>query len=76
MVALITTAGGVDECNRQVDTLDLAGTAISGVGHHAQGGGDDRVDEAPIVFGNAAPQSLASMLPESERPAPKAAHGH
>jgi phytoene dehydrogenase-like protein len=36
---------------------------ITGVGHHAHGGSDARVDTAGVVFGNAAPQRLAEMLP-------------
>ena len=42
---------------------------IYGVGHHERGGDDVREDEATMVFGNAAPQLVAAMLPQDWRAA-------
>src|SRR6202035_1839063 len=38
------------------------------VRHQAHDAGDSQEDMAPIVFGNAAPNVLAAMLPEQARP--------
>ena len=69
LVALITEAGGTLESGREVDALLFQNDAIRGVGHHARSGGDVREDEATMVFGNAAPQVLARMLPADRRAA-------
>jgi all-trans-retinol 13,14-reductase len=67
LVALIREAGGIVESGREVDTLKLENHRIHAVGHHARAGNDARTDFAPIVFGNAAPQRLAAMLPPVDR---------
>ncbi len=69
LVALIRQAGGTLEAGREADSFLIEGGRIAGVGHHARGGGDERQDKAPTIFGNAAPQVLAGMLP-AERRAP------
>lgn len=67
LVAIIRDAGGVVEAGREVDTLLVNFTGFSGVRHRARGGEDVQFDYAPVAFGNAAPQRLAEMLPESVR---------
>jgi all-trans-retinol 13,14-reductase len=67
LVALICEAGGIVESGREVDTLKLEGHRVDAVGHHARAGGDAQMDFAPVVFGNAAPQRLAEMLPPVDR---------
>lgn len=67
LVALIERAGGTLETGREADALIIESGRIAGVGHHARRGGDRQVDEAPLVFGNAAPEVLANMLPEERR---------
>jgi phytoene dehydrogenase-like protein len=67
LVALIQEAGGILEPWRETDTILVEQGKIKGVGHHARDGGDRRLDKAPLVFGNAAPQVLAPMLPENRR---------
>jgi all-trans-retinol 13,14-reductase len=69
LVALIMRAGGILESGREADTLLIDSGAIVGVGHRARNGNDRRLDRAPLVFGNAAPQMLAGMLPEDRRAA-------
>jgi len=67
LVALIKEAGGALEANREADHFLFADGRIAGVSHHARAGGELREDEAPIFFGNAAPQVLAGMLPADRR---------
>ncbi|HXP76979.1 MAG TPA: NAD(P)-binding protein [Stellaceae bacterium] len=67
LVSLIRAAGGVAESGREVGALVMDRHRITGVGHRARGGGDARVDTAPVAFGNAAPQRLAEMLPQEWR---------
>jgi phytoene dehydrogenase-like protein len=69
LVSAIKQAGGTLEARREADALLIENGRIAGVGHHAQYGGDQRIDRAPMVFGNAAPQVLAQMLPEANRAA-------
>jgi phytoene dehydrogenase-like protein len=69
LAALITEAGGELESGREADEILLADGKVSGVGHHSKGGGDRRIESARVVLGNAAPQVLASMLPEQQRAA-------
>jgi phytoene dehydrogenase-like protein len=69
LVALVKAAGGTVEASREADSILFEGGRIVGVGHHARGGGDERFDEAPTIFGNAAPPVLAAMLPQGRRPA-------
>jgi all-trans-retinol 13,14-reductase len=67
LVALIRQAGGVVESGRAADTLKIEDHRITAVGHHARAGGDLQMDSAPVVFGNAAPQRLAEMMPLVDR---------
>jgi all-trans-retinol 13,14-reductase len=69
LVALIKEAGGTLLAGREADALIVENGRIAGVGHHARDGSNRRVDRAPMVFGNAAPQVLAEMLPEENRAA-------
>ena len=69
LVALIREAGGTLEAGREADEFVFASGRIVGLRHHARQGGDRRLDRAPMVFGNAAPQVLAAMLPENRRAA-------
>jgi phytoene dehydrogenase-like protein len=67
LVALINEAGGTLEAGREADRIVFADGRIVGVSHHARGGGDQRDDGAALIFGNAAPQLLAAMLPQDRR---------
>jgi all-trans-retinol 13,14-reductase len=67
LVSLIQEAGGIVESRREVDTLKIENHHIDAVGHHARAGGDPKTDFAPVVFGNAAPQRLAEMMPPMDR---------
>jgi all-trans-retinol 13,14-reductase len=67
LVALIQQAGGALLAGREADALYVENGRIAGVGHQARNGSDRRLDRAPMVFGNAAPQVLAKMLPEKNR---------
>ncbi len=67
LVALIREAGGTVEPGREVDTLLINLTGVSGVRHRKTGGEDLEFDYAPVVFGNAAPHRLAEMLPKGAR---------
>jgi phytoene dehydrogenase-like protein len=69
LVALIKQAGGTLEAGREADALLVENGRIAGVGHRARDGSAPRIDRAPMVFGNAAPQVLAKMLPEENRAA-------
>ena len=67
LVKLIRDAGGSVEAGREVDTLLVNYTGVSGLRHLARGGTDPQFEYAPVVFGNAAPQRLAEMLPPAGR---------
>jgi all-trans-retinol 13,14-reductase len=67
LVSLIREADGVVEAGREADTVIMDGDRVTGVGHRRRDGGDPVIDFAPVVFGNAAPQRLAAMLPQSEQ---------
>jgi len=69
LVALIKEAGGTLEAGREANHLLFANGRIIGVGHHARDGSDAREEETPMIFGNAAPQLLAGMLPADRRAA-------
>jgi phytoene dehydrogenase-like protein len=69
LVRLIRQAEGVVEAEREVDRLLLERDRIVGVSHHGRDSSDLRTELAPVVFGNAAPQRLAEMLPEDKREA-------
>ena len=67
LVALIEQAGGTLETGREAGSILIEKNQITGVGHQARNGGDRRVDDSPVIFGNAAPHVLAQMLPEERR---------
>jgi phytoene dehydrogenase-like protein len=69
LAAVIREAGGELESGREADEILLTDGKVSGVGHHCTRGGDRRIDAARAALGNAAPQVLASMLPEQQRAA-------
>jgi phytoene dehydrogenase-like protein len=69
LVELITEADGVVETHREVYALIFGGNAVMGVAHRSRDHGDPEVEYAPIVFGNAAPQRLAEMMPQGHRSA-------
>jgi phytoene dehydrogenase-like protein len=68
LVAIVREAGGEAEAGREVRAILLEGDSVRGVRHHARGADDPREELAPVVFGNAAPNVLAAMLPERARP--------
>lgn len=77
LIALIREAGGIVETGREVDTLLVNLTGISGVRHRNRGGGGSQTfDDAPVVFGSAAPQRLAEMLPKAKRESFLAPYAH
>ncbi len=67
LVAIIREAGGKVEAGREVETILLDGNRARGVRHRANKTGDVEEELAPIVFGNAAPAVLATMLPDDKR---------
>jgi phytoene dehydrogenase-like protein len=67
LAAVIREAGGALESGREADEILLTDGVVNGVVHHGKGGGDRRTDAARVILGNAAPQVLASMLPEAKR---------
>ena len=69
LVSVIREAGGTAEAGREADTIVMDGNRVAGVHHRRRNGDNATIDFAPIVFGNAAPQRLAEMLPEGQRPA-------
>jgi phytoene dehydrogenase-like protein len=61
----IRTAGGEVMIRRVVTGIALnAEGRPSGVTHTAKDGGDAQIVESPVVVSNAAPQNLASFMPE------------
>lgn len=67
LVAIIRQAGGMVEAGREVETILLDGNRARGVRHRARETGEVEEELAPIVFGNAAPDVLATMLPDDKR---------
>lgn len=67
LVELIEGADGIVERGRDATALVMGGDRVIGVAHCGHGRCDERVDYAPVIFGNAAPARLAQMLPESRR---------
>jgi all-trans-retinol 13,14-reductase len=51
LVTLVRKANGVAEAGREADAILIEGDNVVGVGHRASGGGDQRIDHAPVVFG-------------------------
>jgi all-trans-retinol 13,14-reductase len=76
LIAIIRKAGGIVETGREVDTLLINLTGVSGVRHRKRSGGDAAFDDAPVVFGSAAPHRLAEMLPEASRATFLAPYAH
>jgi all-trans-retinol 13,14-reductase len=64
LVAIVQEGSGAVEAGREVDAIVLDGDRVRGVRHRACGGTDGREEFAPVIFGNAAPNVLAAMLPE------------
>ena len=69
LVSVIREAGGTAEAGREADTIVMDGNRVAGIHHRRRDGDNATIDFAPIVFGNAAPQRLAEMLPEGQRQA-------
>jgi all-trans-retinol 13,14-reductase len=69
LAELIREAGGIVENGREADAILIDDARVAAVRHHARGGGDQQIDTAQVVFGNAAPQRLAEMLPPGSRQA-------
>ena len=67
LVAIIREAGGEVEVGREVETILLDGNRTRGVRYRERKTGDVGEELAPIVFGNAAPAVLATMLPGDKR---------
>jgi phytoene dehydrogenase-like protein len=67
LVSLIREANGVVQTSREVDKLIFEDDRLVGVGHHGRGHVDACIEYAPVVFGNAAPERLAQMMPEHQR---------
>jgi len=65
LVAIIKGQGGAARAGRMVTRILSENGKASGVVH--EGDGVTEEARAPLIFGNAAPQVLAEMLPESER---------
>ena len=69
LAAIVRAAGGELRANREADVILLDQNRVRGVCHRGPDGGDRREDFAPVVFGNAAPNVLAHMLPADKRAA-------
>ncbi len=65
LVAIVREAGGIAQSGHMVTEIMLEGDRVCGVRHQA--GDEGRDDRAPVIFGNAAPNILGSMLPEHAR---------
>jgi len=68
LAAIVREGGGKVEAAREADAILLEGDRVRGVRHHARSGGDPQEDLAPVIFGNAAPSTLAAILPGRVRP--------
>jgi all-trans-retinol 13,14-reductase len=69
LIAIVRDAGGEVEAGREVDGILIEGSRVRGVRHRSRQGGSAKEEFAPVVFGNAAPTVLATMLPEEKRAA-------
>jgi phytoene dehydrogenase-like protein len=67
LLGVVREHGGAAETLRQVTRIVLEDGGVAGVEHDSVDGGDVRREEAAVVFGNAAPHALASLLPEPAR---------
>jgi phytoene dehydrogenase-like protein len=61
---IVREAGGTVLTGREATRLLVDDHRVTGVEHRDRQGGETRLATAPLVFGNAAPSVLASMLPE------------
>jgi phytoene dehydrogenase-like protein len=68
LLGVIRDAGGAAEAGRRVTRIILDDGRVAGVVHEASAGGE-RLERAPVVFGNAAPQILSEALPPDARTA-------
>ncbi len=76
LAAIIAAGGGVIETGREATGIVVERGRVAGVRHRAAAGGEERLDRAGVVLGNAAPHALAPMLPEPERAAYRASFAH
>ena len=76
LVSIVRQAGGEAETGREVESILLDGNRVRGVRHRATDGGDVGTEFAPVLFGNAAPSVLATMLPEPKRASFMARYRH
>ena len=68
LVNRICAAGGEALAGHAAVEIQLGQEGeVTGVRYRPQDGGDDSVADAPIVFANASPHAIESMLPETER---------
>ena len=68
LVDRIRAEGGEALAERSVVEILLdARGGVSGVRHCSRSGGEDAISNAPVVFANAAPHVLETMLPTKER---------
>lgn len=68
LVDRILSAGGEALTGQSATEILLGGGGeVSGVRYRRRDGGDEGVAYAPIVFANASPHAVESMLPETER---------
>ncbi|MEW6644845.1 MAG: NAD(P)/FAD-dependent oxidoreductase [Pseudomonadota bacterium] len=67
LAAIVREAGGCTETGVEVDGLLLSGRRLRGVHYRPVDGALATEALAPIVFGNAAPTVLATMLPDDMR---------
>jgi all-trans-retinol 13,14-reductase len=67
LVSIVRQAGGEAETGREAEAILLDGDRVRGLRHRATDGGDVRTELAPLLFGNAAPAVLATMLPEPKQ---------
>jgi all-trans-retinol 13,14-reductase len=69
LISLIRDAGGEAHTGRRVSRIAFSDGRVAGVEHAAKGedgAGAERAF-APLIFGNAAPHSLAKMLPDEHQ---------
>ena len=68
LVDLIGEAGGEAVAGRTAVEILLGDQGeVSGVRHRSRAGGDDVIARAPVVFANASPHAIETMLPVDER---------
>lgn len=68
LIAIVRAAGGEAKCGRAVDAILLDGDRPRGVRYSSPDDGE-REAFAPVIFGNAAPDVLAELLPANKRDA-------